>query len=64
MLCVLVEDGRACQAGTTADPNLLPKVRRYLTGPSPSFDGEFVRTAAGGYIVHLSISITAFRNGT
>ena len=41
------EDGWACQAGTTADPNLLPKVRRYLTGPSPSFDGEFVRTAAG-----------------
>lgn len=41
------EDGWACQAGTTADPNLLQKVGRHLTCPAPSFDGEFVRTAAG-----------------
>ena len=41
------EDGWACQAGTTADPNLLEKVRPHLTCPAPSFDGEFVRTAAG-----------------
>jgi hypothetical protein len=41
------EYGWACQAGTTADPNLLQKVRNYLTCPAPSFDGEFVRTAAG-----------------
>jgi len=41
------EDGWACQAGTTADPNLLRKVRPHLTCPAPSFDGEFVRTAAG-----------------
>ena len=41
------EAGWACQAGATADPNLLQKVRDRLTCPSPSFDGEFVRTAAG-----------------
>lgn len=41
------EDGWACQAGTVADPALLPKVRHHLTCPAPSFDGEFVRTAAG-----------------
>jgi hypothetical protein len=41
------EDGWACQAGTTADPELLQKVGPYLTCPSPSFDGEFVRTEAG-----------------
>jgi hypothetical protein len=41
------EDGWACQAGTTADPNYLQKVGPHLTGPAPSFDGEFVRTAAG-----------------
>jgi hypothetical protein len=41
------EDGWACQAGATADPNLLQKVHNYLTCPAPSFDGEFVRTAAG-----------------
>jgi hypothetical protein len=41
------EDGWACQAGTTADPKLLLEVRERLTGPEPTFDGEFVRTAAG-----------------
>ncbi len=41
------EDGWACQAGTTADPILLHKVRHHLTGPLPFFDGQFVRTAAG-----------------
>jgi hypothetical protein len=41
------EDGWACQAGTTADPDLLPTVHQYLTSPVPSFDGEFVRTARG-----------------
>jgi hypothetical protein len=41
------EDGWACQAGTTADPNLLPKVGPHLTCPAPAFDGEFVRTAGG-----------------
>jgi len=41
------EDGWACQAGTTADPSLLQKVRPHLTCPPPLFDGEFVRTAAG-----------------
>ncbi len=41
------EDGWACQAGTTADPNLLQKVRPHLTCPAPRFDGEFVRTAGG-----------------
>lgn len=41
------EDGWACQAGTTADPNLLQQVRPRLTCPAPWFDGEFVRTAAG-----------------
>ena len=41
------KDGWACQAGTTADPNLLAKVRHHLTCPTPSFDGEFVRTAEG-----------------
>jgi len=41
------EDGWACQAGTTADPTLLQQVRAQLTCPAPSFDGEFVRTAAG-----------------
>ncbi|MGZ7090378.1 MAG: hypothetical protein ACXVKH_12995 [Candidatus Angelobacter sp.] len=41
------EDGWACQAGTTVDPNLLQEVRHHLTCPAPSFDGEFVRTAAG-----------------
>jgi len=41
------EDGWACQAGTTADPDLLQKVRPHLTCPSPLFDGEIVRTAAG-----------------
>jgi hypothetical protein len=41
------EDGWACQAGTTADPNLLPKVGPLLTCPAPLFDGEFVRTGAG-----------------
>ena len=41
------EDGWACQAGATADPNLLQKVHNYLTCPAPSFDGEFVRTAGG-----------------
>jgi hypothetical protein len=41
------EDGWACQVGTTADPNLLQKVRPHLTCPTPLFDGEFVRTAAG-----------------
>jgi hypothetical protein len=41
------EDGWACQAGTTAEPNLLEQVRHRLTGPVPWFDGEFVRTAAG-----------------
>jgi len=41
------EDGWACQAGTTADPNLLQKVSRHLNCPAPLFDGEFVRTAAG-----------------
>jgi hypothetical protein len=41
------EDGWACQAGTTSDQNLLQKVRHHLTCPAPSFDGEFVRTAAG-----------------
>jgi hypothetical protein len=39
------EDGWACQAGTTADPNLLPTVGPHLTCPAPLFDGEFVRTA-------------------
>jgi hypothetical protein len=41
------EDGWACQAGATADPNLLQTVRPHLTSPTPLFDGEFVRTAAG-----------------
>ena len=41
------EDGWACQAGTTAEPNLLAQVRPHLTGPLPRFDGEHVRTAAG-----------------
>lgn len=41
------EDGWACQAGTTADPGLLHEVRPHLACPLPSFDGEFVRTAAG-----------------
>jgi hypothetical protein len=41
------EAGWACQAGSTADPDLLEKVRPHLTCPSPLFDGEFVRTAAG-----------------
>jgi hypothetical protein len=41
------EDGWACQAGTTADPNLLQKVRHRLLCPAPCFDGEYVRTAAG-----------------
>ncbi len=41
------EDGWACQAGTTADPKLLPQVRDRLTSSEPTFDGEFVRTAAG-----------------
>jgi hypothetical protein len=41
------EDGWACQAGTTADPDLLQTVRLHLTSPTPLFDGEFVRTAAG-----------------
>lgn len=41
------EDGWACQAGATAEPNLLKQVRHFLTGPMPWFDGEFVRTASG-----------------
>ena len=41
------EDAWACQAGTTADPNLLVKLRDHLTCPAPTFDGQFVRTAAG-----------------
>ena len=41
------EDGWACQAGTTADPSLLQKVRHHVTCPAPLFDGQFVRTAAG-----------------
>jgi hypothetical protein len=40
-------DGWACQAGTTNDPNLLQNIRHHLTCPTPTFDGEFVRTAAG-----------------
>lgn len=41
------EDGWACQAGTIADPQRLEKNRHHLICPAPSFDGEFVRTAAG-----------------
>jgi hypothetical protein len=41
------EDGWACQAGTMADPNLLPMVRHRLLEPEPWFDGDVVRTAAG-----------------
>jgi hypothetical protein len=41
------EDGWACQAGTTSDPDMLEKVRARITCPAPLFDGEYVRTAGG-----------------
>jgi len=45
------EGGWACQAGTTAEPNLLAEVRPHLNSPLPVFDGEYVRTAAGEIFV-------------
>lgn len=41
------EDGWACQAGTTSDPNMLAKVHGRLRCPAPWFDGAFIRTAGG-----------------
>lgn len=41
------EDGWACQAGTTADPLKIEKLRPHLIEPEPLWDGEFATTSKG-----------------
>ena len=41
------ESGWACQAGATADPEMIDQYRPFLTEPEPIFDGCAVRTSSG-----------------
>lgn len=44
---VTSEDGWACQAGTTVDPQKIDAFRPHLLDPEPTWDGEFVNTSKG-----------------
>lgn len=41
------EDGWACQAGTTVDPEKIEKFKPHLLEVQPAWDGEFVTTSTG-----------------
>lgn len=46
-LFAMSEDGWACQAGTTAWPDRIERLRPHLLEPEPKWDGTFACTSAG-----------------